>query len=300
MDDQNVRGRTNRGTLNVLLHGTFLFDHSEEGEVTAYIPGFKDEVVRAGNWLAETTLRSGEHRLNVVGAQTAEQRKTPRPNPEHNLIFYRRLKAQEPSETGPLYATIALGKPLRITSLRRAAIPSEAFVVPGTNEPSADLPADYRGRMSTSHVLSYDFDDDAEVFLTNHSWEPMLQRIGETSVINLHVLSSHETDRGHEHVSEAFAHLVALLEVDIQMRTERPPVPDDLDAELPDGIIAEEAEDLPRRNRRLARLARMRKDDRDLNQLWFKAEGLNSGDPTNCPSCWNCPPPPPPPPGPEN
>ena len=45
------------GTLNVILHGSMVFrrNHNDEGRIVsidALIPQFKNNSVRAGNWLA--------------------------------------------------------------------------------------------------------------------------------------------------------------------------------------------------------------------------------------------------------
>ncbi|MGH9674271.1 MAG: hypothetical protein ACRD44_13905, partial [Bryobacteraceae bacterium] len=81
--------------------------------------------------------------------------------------------------------------------------------------------------------------------------------------------------------------MALLLDIDMALQLEDSPEPDKLDKVLPVGVTREESEDLAGRTRRLARLGRMKKDDRDLNQLWFSSEGLSAKDPPNCPDSWN-------------
>ena len=52
-------------------------------------------------------------------------------------------------------------------------------------------------------------------------------------------------------------------------------------------VAAEETEDLAPRARRLSLLGRMRKENRDLDLLWFENEALD-GDPSSCGKCWYC------------
>jgi len=72
-----------------------------------------------------------------------------------------------------------------------------------------------------------------------------------------------------------------------QLTMDRLPEKNEFDrGDLPEGTLPEETEDLAPRLRRLRQLGRMRKDNRDLNQLWFASEAFD-GDPDGCTSAGN-------------
>ncbi len=273
------------GELHVLLHGTFAFFVNQDGRVEALIPNVKNHVVRAGNWLAETILKPGEYCLEGVDKGTLGNNVL---DPERNVI----LSGVRPTEETPsgdkdalLYARLDLGRPARVSSMLRAKVPKADFtgrdkskikVINGTNQVE----------IATLQVFTYKFSGDAGVLLDKHPWEPAFSG-GKTKTINLHIFSATETEHPHGHVSDAFNACLKLFkdagsngEVRLKLNLHRPSPATEL-GDRPAGVVAEEMEDLTPRMRRIALLGRMKKDSRDLTNLWFDNEPL-SPDPATC------------------
>jgi hypothetical protein len=279
-----------RGTLNVILHGTFAFDVDEEGRISALIPHVPGHATRAGQWLAETDLAPGEYSLEGVNEGEPGQGKPPR---NRNLILNTRARVISPSHEGPLFAVLKLKRPKRVTSPRFAELAAEKF-----NHPDVVRENNYEGKIATLQIFTYEFDDDALVRLDNHPWEPAFAGTSEDMTMNLHVFSAVESlaPNGHgaghglspgDHPKQAFASCVRLFQNfnDLELRETAPA--NNLDA-MPRGVSREEAEDLRPRLQRLAQLGRMKKaENRDLNQLWFNNEALD-GDPDTCGDAWGC------------
>jgi hypothetical protein len=274
------------GTLNVILHGTFAY-YIHEGEnkrIDALIPHVPEHVVRAGNWLGETTLAPGR----TYSLEGVEPPDNPRDmDVGHNLVLNNVQPATDtPSPDpngGPLYAILDLKRPHGIFSMRRAKLPPKDF---GKTE--CNLPQNWAGEICTMQVFSYRFKDDAKLLLKNHPWEPAFAGVRDGQgkrhdvTINLHIFSSTEQDHPHTHVSQAFNKCIKLFRgVNLTLNLTRAAPANDVGV-LPPGVLNEETEDLTHRMRRLAQLGRMKKDDRDLNQLWFKSDDLSESDPATC------------------
>jgi hypothetical protein len=267
------------GTLNVLLHGTFAYNEEPNG-ITAYIPTIKHHVYRAGNWLGETDLASGIYNLEGVTDLAKLGRKGDTFDMSNNLII-----KPLPDQKGPAYATLNLGLPRKITSLRVAPVKKVDFDPPeARNEllSKSDVL-----NVATLQIFTYDIHDERELRLQSttqekgrekgHYWEPVFSG----DFVNLHIFSEEDHhDRpsyGADDLLSALKILgskISSVKVGLTTRID----PGDT---LPDGVKPEETEDLAPRSKRMARLGRLVLQNGDLNQAWYTNDALDE-DPPAC------------------
>jgi hypothetical protein len=272
------------GTLNVILHGTIVYQRIRDIQnritsIHALIPQFDDHTVRAGNWLAETTLRPGEYTLR--GAQ--DKALSPEynfPDSRENLVFPGSIRADLQPGIGDLYARIILGRPNSVTTLRRAKVERRNFAG------SASTLLNDEGQIANIQVFTYHFDDDAALSLEKHLWEPVFSGKGnnggeDKTTINLHVIAEHELTANDGEFTSSFDACVRLFELNgapLNLTFKPPGPPFTEKGNRPDGVSLEEMEGLASRTRRLERLGRLQKDHAPalINQLWFD---FNPSDP---------------------
>jgi hypothetical protein len=184
-----------------------------------------------------------------------------------------------------LTARILMPRPKLFTSPRRAKVDEQNFDCPTL------LPKPLQ-EMSMLQIFTYDFEDEAclkiESLSNEHNgagnghqhgqpvlWEPAFS--GKT--VNLHIYSAPEQDLPAAHVVSAFDRVIALLEGLECLKLKVCPAFSVLHLgeikEQTPGVDPEETEDLAPRRRRLAQLGRMRKEERDLNLLWFESEAFD-------------------------
>src|SRR5262249_17860611 len=149
-----------------------------------------------------------------------------------------------------------------------------------------DLPEGYLGRIATLQVFTYRFKDDAGLRLVGPNgkggqfWEPSFAGTENRSV-NLHIFAAPEREHGLSHVGGSFENLIGLFD-GVNLKVPQLFPRSELHAsELPPGVSDKETEDLALRRRRLERLARIIKEDRDANLLYFDTEALDP-DPLGC------------------
>lgn len=311
----DVKGE--KGTLNVVFHGTFVFVHTEgDNRIRVLLPKFHQHVFRAGNWLGETELagsyehdcklpdgthRESEHehdgqcaRLRLEGAIGVSPADFKLPI-EHNLVLRGndrtlKLKGSQFQLNGAsvddsIHAVLEVPLPKKIVTPRRAQVPVSSF-----DDPDQDLTSsNFQGNVGTLDVFRYGFDDDAELKLAStccgggHFWEPSFAG----NEVNLHIFSEPDHDHESEHARNSFNHCMALLGFKLKLN-DSTIVDEFFNGEMNGMNVApEETEDLAPRARRLSLLGRMRKENRDLDLLWFENEALN-GDPSSCGRCWYC------------
>jgi hypothetical protein len=260
------------GTLNVVFHGTFVYQRdTKANHITAWIPTIDQHVYRAGNWLAETELLNGNYRLEGVakdGRGTFD--------PARNLILKRpRIKPDE----GRMHAKLILPWPKTITSLRVATVAREFL------QPSDELEGNSDPQhIATVQVFTYPFEDDTKLKLADyklqptggHYWEPVFTE----DSINLHIFSAEDhyeqpslaiTDFGK--CAELFGYKLKLLQ--------SAPTSAVHDTDTPKGIDRQETEDLAPRTLRMALLGRLVKQKGNANQAWYGEDALD-GNPLGC------------------
>ena len=299
------------GILQVFFHGTFVFDFHTD-YIDVLIPEVDEHVYRVGSWLGETELQCGEphgdephggdhgameetmahggHQNGISGPDVFELKgvepgsKTTLPE-QHNLMFSVPLPA---NVDDLLRARIRVPLPDSISTPRRGILAANGF-----SDPALLRRLGYFGELGTIQIFTYHFQNDNALSLTCHPghslWEPAFA--GDTLGLHIfaapeefHVLPSH-TGRQSSHIQNAFAHCMAVLGQSLTM--DRLPDQNVFErGDLPEGALPEETEDLAPRLRRLRQLGRMRKDNRDLNQLWFASEAFD-GDPDGCSSTGN-------------
>src|ERR1043166_7262106 len=114
-------------TLNVILHGAYLFDReSDPGRIRALIPRMKHHVYRAGNWLAETELRGRTGDDEAVYELTGVNPGGVTLDPKEGLDVFVEPRDEGEPKHHP-FAVIRLELPRRITSLRVASIKRSDF-----------------------------------------------------------------------------------------------------------------------------------------------------------------------------
>jgi hypothetical protein len=262
-------GQTN-GTLNVLLHGTFAYNEEPEG-ITAYIPVIDHHVYRAGHWLGETDLVKGEYKLEGV----RDEVKADQFDMSKNLI----LKPL-PDKKNPAHATLNLGKPRKITSLRVAPIKKTDFDPPAAR--AELLSTSDTLHIATLQIFSYDIADESGLRLQaakgrGHYWEPVFSG----DFVNLHIFS--EEDH-YDQPSFGDKDLLSALNVlgsEINHVNVKPARRLEPDETLPEGVRPEETEDLAPRTKRMARLGRLVAQYGDPNQAWYPNDALDE-DPPAC------------------
>jgi hypothetical protein len=223
-----------RPKLNVILHGLFAFDQEEE--IIAYIPDMGSEhQYKAGNWLAETNLE--EHaKLRLKGVCHGPKRKN-RLFPDHNIILGDVPVIAKAHKCHCIYATLQLPYPTQeIRSLRRLKIPADAL---GGDDKEKIVDGRDAIESATIQVLTYEFDNDADLRLGNHPWEPVL----EGDFVNLHVFSEPERNVTDDHVRLAFQASIGLFAgVDLSLKGRVQPLY--ADEAIPPGVNEFELQDL--------------------------------------------------------
>jgi hypothetical protein len=262
-------------TLNVFLHGTFVFlDNQQQDSIRAVIPKIGHHVYRAGTWLGETDLQAGSYQLQGVlpGNNTFDRAR--------NLIL---ASAACQADRELTYATLILPRPDSIASLRLAKIPLDSF------DNTAGLALNKEGeQVATLQVFTYRLGDanklllgavpegkNGQVASDGHYWEPVFS--GDT--INLHIFSAEDHCERPSHVAEDFQTCMTLLGSKLKLKRAQPAGGISADETLPAGVIAEETEDLAPRTRRMARLGRLLRENGDLNQAWYKNDALDDEPP---------------------
>ena len=263
------------GILNVIFHGTFVFQRNKEAkQITAWVPRLDHHVYRAGNWLAETELKHGRYMLR--GVETSGEGEF---DPARNVIL-------EPPPTVPtledVHAQLIFPWPKKITSLRLATIPLVDF----------DPPDEVEGNLDPQHLASvqifaYDFRDDTLLKLTNgkllptrgHYWEPAFVQ-DNNPYINLHIFSAEDHYEQPSLAYEDFNTCVELFDYDLELK-HAAPVCGVQGIQPPEGVDLEETEDLAPRTLRMALVGRMVKQDDNATHAWYGDDALN-GNPHAC------------------
>jgi hypothetical protein len=280
------------GTLNVILHGSMVFRRSWDDKnritsIDALIPKFENHVVRAGNWLAETTLSPGKQ-YTLKGVDEADLSPDyDLPHPADNLEFPGVVRSdKELWDKDLLYATIHLGRPRDVTTLIMAGVKADQFE--GTDARKVQpQPHMDRIKIANVQVFTYHFDRDSAISLDDHLWEPVFTGSGNDEAVNLHIFAGHEATAKPREFDDAFRACAELFEIDGRVLDLGLPGPVVFGEKgtRPDGVINEEMEDLSGRTRRLERLGRLQKNNSQLtliSQLWF---GFDPVDPENTELC---------------
>ncbi len=282
-------------TLHIVFHGTFLFNFcpgwllGEKEGVEVLAPIVPNHVFRIGNWLGEVDLSRHDSAMvptyELFGVDAGDATM----NSDQNLVFDEKVRLKSPDLLDPLLAArIRLPRPRLIRSPRRTKVDRDDFSHP------EKLPPRQNGyELSTLQILTYSFKNEIELMIrqlsttTNGHGQPVLwEPAFSGSSFNLHIFSAPEQDRPASHVSSAFNQLIGLfadldgLALDRYSELSRLRL-DELNSEP--GVSEEETEDLAPRRRRLSQLGRMRKEQRDLNLLWFESEAFDSS-PDSCAS----------------
>lgn len=264
-------------TLHVIFHGTFVF-HLTDENVEVLIPKIGGHVYRIGNWLGETDLLGGQDWVGGLEYQLkgVPPGKGPMPLADNLVCDHKELKP--PAELQPLLvAKLILPYPFKAMTPRRAKMD------PGKLTGHQLL--SYQGNVGTLQIFTYQFGDDAAIHLgydgiVGPVWEPAAS--GDPKVINLHVFAAHEhAPRPGGAMACQKTALTRCFDLfkdpGPAIEESRVPKLSIFGAEpLPDGVLREEMEDLEPRLRRLAQAGRMKKDNRDLNQMWFENEALDT------------------------
>jgi len=277
-----------------MFHGTFVFDFHDD-DLDVLIPEVEGHVYRAGSWLGETELICGEDHDHGAGKHEGpdtytlsgvEDGSVSTLPLEHNLMLHETLVKDVDSR---LYAKIRMPLPDRITTPRRGHLENNAE----NFEHAELLPKDYQDYLGTLQIFTYRFERDNALRLSCHPehtlWEPAFSG----GAVTLHLFAAPEhlhlmppLNERKSHVQDAFLKCMELFE-DMPLRIAKLPTNNEFDpADVPSGAIPEETEDLAPRIRRFAQLGRMRKDERDLNLVWFPSDAYD-GDPGGCSSCGN-------------
>src|SRR5262249_25056040 len=141
----------------------------------------KGHVYRAGSWLSETDVKAGSV-LVLRGVKSGGQSLS-------SLNFSILLSGCWLTPRGRA-ATIWLPKPKAILELLHATASAQPGFIARRKDTGLQFP-----ELATVHVLCYDYDDENEVFLEGHYWEPTPTG----DAISLHLISTSPGLEGTEH-----------------------------------------------------------------------------------------------------
>ena len=248
----------NRGQLNVILHGLFTI-LVQKDEITVYIPNMgSDHTYKAGSWLAEINLDPGDYQLEGAIARDVKDGVF---DPNQNMVL-NKVRINDAECCGRVYATLHL--PLtKAVSLRRLAIAPGALG--GDSRDKVDQP-DGEHFSAAVQILTYDFNNDANLRLGDHPWEPIFDE----GFVNLHVFAQPESPPEDDHIRHAFQMSMGLF-TGVDLVLKQPVAPADVEKEAEEvkalgGIHPQELQGLDERRLWLGALGRAIKDHRDLNQ----------------------------------
>ncbi len=253
----------NPGTLNVILHGVFIFEVKDD--ITVYIPNIgADHVYRAGTWLAEGNLEMGDFTLEGTVKNDSGKPPVKRPfDPAKNIVL-KGVHVSDPSCCNRVYATLHLPLPISVRSMSILSVPAD-----GIGGDSKDKVVTGSGRYSaTVQILTYDFSSDSDLRLGRHPWEPIFDE----GFVNLHILSEPDRSEEEEHTRYAFQMSLGLF-TGINLSLRKPMGDADLvreisGDELPPGVHELEVQSLVMRMQWMQVLGRAIKEHRDLNGFW--------------------------------
>jgi hypothetical protein len=266
--------------LYVFLHGLTVMFERTDGKLEIVMPRVPGHVYRAGSWLAETPVESGNTlELMGVNAGTTNIHTTgflptiPRP-----YTVTRRRRA----------ATVIVPKPAEILGLLRTQYADYAVQLRTT--PPTKFPV-----VAEVSILVYDYIDPNQILLDGHYWQPCLT----PESISLHLISTSEVPESAQHVADTEDALREVFRnypgIDYR-RSNRPPWMDAkhprfgatpslserggymVDANREVAFALAELEDLAARNSRLERLGRMHRERRRIGCLWRRPDPLCAQD----------------------
>jgi len=162
-------------SLYVFLHGLCVIQDTSPNPLNVILPDVSGHVYRAGNWLAETDIDSGAT-LELKGVTPGNKGFRGQP--------YVIDRTRDSLQAQYRAATIILPRPRQIWGLLRG-IPSPPYTVLVTTN---DNPPESYTDLATVLVLAYDYTNESQVFLENHTWEPYA--VGGS--ISLHIVCTSE------------------------------------------------------------------------------------------------------------
>jgi hypothetical protein len=275
------KGAPTKKKLNVILHGLVVY-FEDDKEIVAYLPNLGPEhVYKAGTWLAETAIdEHADLKLNI--GQDVPKALRNKFNASDNFFLQGVRPCTCGCENHTIYSTLHLPYPPEpIRSLGGITIPKDSL--DGTD----------KGRLAgfqsaTVQVLTYDFDDDADLGLGDHPWEPVVELDADgTTHVNLHIFSEPERSPNEDHVRHAFQAAMSVF-AGLNLMLVRlanagfVDIADDDDDLKRRGVIKLELEGLVQRRRRLDVLGRAIRESRDLNSIWGEPIPFLGGDPSTC------------------
>ena len=256
--------------VRVFLHGLMALYEKPDEILALLVDVPSTHVFRAGDWCAESTLRSGAYRLTGVkpGDGTAHLK------PENNVHLgeipfpWALFRAAQ--------SVISFPRPKEIRSLRKIPV-----------VPSSDFKGSDQGRsasvsnMATVQLLTFDTDDITRVLLGDHDWRPPASH--DEEFVNLHIYAEEDTirDGAPQHAVDSFAQIMQqFAQLDIQL-TEPKNIPefDATEEKLPSDVHPSETDDLSSRQNRLARLGKKIREKSHgsavVNQVFNPAVGIS-------------------------
>jgi hypothetical protein len=183
------------GILYVFLHGLHVISQ-RINEMEIVLPNVPGHVQQAGTWLAETDIGTSiafTSGLRLHGVKDGGMRFS-----ANNFIID--LSRQTSLTNNGRAATLILPYPKGIVSLLHAVDSNYVVRVGGGGPPLQDV--------ATVHVLVYDYDDENEVFLDGHFWEPCPTG----RAISLHIISTSLEPETKEHDLATEAALSVVLD----------------------------------------------------------------------------------------
>jgi hypothetical protein len=277
-----------KGTLYLFLHGLSV-GHEPGNRVEIILPAVPGHMYKAGSWLTETDIAPNST-LTLDGVTHGKKKLS---HSKHIVKLSgcgltKRARA----------ATLSLPRPKQILELLKLEVtvkftnPTFGATFTGGAPPAA---------LASILVLIYDYNDENQLFLDNHDWEPCSTG-GATS---LHIISTSVGPEGKDHEVDTENVLHHVIENYPGLTFDDPalrPAPnwnETGDAEYGDlpglmpfaeyivttarafAFAQAELEMIPTRTIRIGRLGRMKQQGRPIGALWQEPDPLYTN-PCNC------------------
>jgi hypothetical protein len=175
--------------LYVFLHGLTVSQERWD-MLEVVLPQVPGHVLKAGNWLAETPLRN-EGLFRLRGVDPPGRQPPVVSFSDSDKDFTIKLDARTSLTSRCRGVTVLLPRPKEILGLRCAT--DLSFVARTLTTPQVVFK-----KLASVVVLVYDFQDENEVQLDGHYWQPAVTG----PAMSLHIISTSEEPEGLEHEQE--------------------------------------------------------------------------------------------------
>jgi hypothetical protein len=269
----------NKKKVYVFVHGLTVASQGTDGKIEIAMPRVRGHVYKAGSWLAETSIESG-NTIELIGVTGG----TAPAGDLYSATFLPIFPKRYPITKRRRAATVIVPRPVEILGLLRTQYSDYALRL--NSIPVVNYPL-----VSDVLVLVYTYDHANQVLLDGHYWQPCLT----PDAISLHLIATSEVPESAQHVADTEDALSEVFTDYPGCSYKRLNAPPWMDSQhprfgLPSGFSDDggyiidsnrdfafalaELESPQARARRLERLGRMHRERRRINCLWHRPDPL--------------------------